>query len=124
MQIECAAGNTGIRSPMVELKSPSEQNETKVTTLEPPVQWIRFVYHQFNQLLLFTFRFDPHMQLMAKIIFHQPENMWINQLDHDKDVIAQLEAITNLAQFNSKDTIKALSKALSNNDYFYRGNVD
>lgn len=64
------------------------------------------------------------MQLMAKIIFHQPENMWINQLDQDKDVIAQLEAITNLAQFNSKDTIKALSKALSNNDYFYRGNVD
>lgn len=46
MQIESAAANTGIRSPAAsELKSPSEQNETKVATLEPPVQWIRFVYY-------------------------------------------------------------------------------
>lgn len=61
------------------------------------------------------------MLLMAKIIFEQTEQMWINQLDQDKDVIAQLDAITHLAQFNSKDTLRALSKALLSNDYFYRG---
>ncbi|KAH7655835.1 Metalloproteases ('zincins') catalytic domain-containing protein [Dioscorea alata] len=45
---------------------------------------------------LLWIRVDPEMEYLAEIHFHQPVQMWINQLEKDKDVVAQAEAITSL----------------------------
>jgi hypothetical protein len=66
------------------------------------------------------------MQLMMTISFKQPQKMWLNQLEHDKDIVAQLEAIRYLAHYKNitKDAMTVLYRVLSNNDIFYRGMIE
>ncbi|KAM0858131.1 hypothetical protein ACQ4PT_048034 [Festuca glaucescens] len=45
---------------------------------------------------LLWIRVDPEMEYLAEIHFHQPIQMWINQLEKDKDVISQSQAIAVL----------------------------
>ncbi|KAG7019959.1 Transcription initiation factor TFIID subunit 2 [Cucurbita argyrosperma subsp. argyrosperma] len=51
------------------------------SSVESPLLWLRA---------------DPEMEYLAEIQFHQPVQMWINQLEKDKDVIAQAQAIATL----------------------------
>ncbi|XP_044968622.1 transcription initiation factor TFIID subunit 2-like [Hordeum vulgare subsp. vulgare] len=51
------------------------------TSMDSPLLWIRV---------------DPEMEYLAEIHFHQPIQMWINQLEKDKDVISQSQEITVL----------------------------
>uniref|UniRef100_A0A453KT62 Transcription initiation factor TFIID subunit 2 Ig-like domain-containing protein n=1 Tax=Aegilops tauschii subsp. strangulata TaxID=200361 RepID=A0A453KT62_AEGTS len=51
------------------------------TSMDSPLLWIRV---------------DPEMEYLAEIHFHQPIQMWINQLEKDKDVISQSQAIAVL----------------------------
>ncbi len=50
----------------------------------------------------------------------QPEFMWINQLQKDNDIIAQLEAIDALQHLSSYLAIEALNKALIDPHLYYR----
>ncbi|KAM6593682.1 hypothetical protein CsatA_001385 [Cannabis sativa] len=45
---------------------------------------------------LLWMRADPEMEYLAEIHFNQPIQMWINQLEKDRDVIAQAQAIAML----------------------------
>ncbi|KAK4567799.1 hypothetical protein RGQ29_003526, partial [Quercus rubra] len=45
---------------------------------------------------LLWMRADPEMEYLAETHFHQPVQMWINQLEKDRDVIAQAQAIATL----------------------------
>ncbi|EFJ31790.1 hypothetical protein SELMODRAFT_408008 [Selaginella moellendorffii] len=45
---------------------------------------------------LLWLRADPGMDYLTKIQLWQPEQMWINQLERDKDAVAQLQAIAAL----------------------------
>ncbi|KAL8140263.1 hypothetical protein V2J09_006284 [Rumex salicifolius] len=45
---------------------------------------------------LLWLRADPQMEYLAEIHFYQPVQMWINQLEKDKDVVAQAQAIIAL----------------------------
>ncbi|KAL3700556.1 hypothetical protein R1sor_018578 [Riccia sorocarpa] len=47
-------------------------------SMESPLLWLRA---------------DPQMEYIAEIQLHQPEQMWINQLEKDRDVVGQLQAI-------------------------------
>ncbi|GAB2300049.1 hypothetical protein Dimus_034090 [Dionaea muscipula] len=45
---------------------------------------------------LLWLRADPVMEYLAEIHFNQPVQMWINQLEKDKDVVAQAQAVAIL----------------------------
>ncbi|KAL2651150.1 hypothetical protein R1flu_019278 [Riccia fluitans] len=47
-------------------------------SMESPLLWLRA---------------DPQMEYIAEIQLHQPEQMWINQLEKDRDIVGQLQAI-------------------------------
>ena len=54
------------------------------TGLESPLLWLRA---------------DPEMEYLENIQIHQPVQMWISQLEKEKDFVAQLKAIATLCSF-------------------------
>jgi transcription initiation factor TFIID subunit 2 len=54
------------------------------TGLESPLLWLRV---------------DPEMEYLVDIQIHQHVQMWISQLEKEKDVVAQLKAIATLCSF-------------------------
>ena len=65
-------------------------------------------------------RMDPDLDWMRKITFPQPEFMLINQLEEDRDVISQFEAIDDI--LNLKKTFHALEslfRVLNNQNIYY-----
>eukprot|EP01133_Synstelium_polycarpum_P013066 gene13066-15367_t len=54
----------------------------------------------------------------------QPEYMWIHQLELDRDVIAQSDALRGIRQFVSSNSLRAVFKFFSNPKYFYKVRVE
>ncbi|XP_062194463.1 transcription initiation factor TFIID subunit 2-like [Phragmites australis] len=81
------------------------------TSMDSPLLWIRV---------------DPEMEYLAENHFHQPVQMWINQLEKDKDVISQSQAIAvleNLPQL-SIPVVNALNNFLNDTKAFWRVRVE
>lgn len=80
-------------------------------SIESPLLWLRA---------------DPQMEYLAEIQLHQPEQMWINQLEKDKDVVAQLQAISALTALpqTSFAAVNALNNCLADSKIFYRVRIE
>ncbi|KAJ4974000.1 hypothetical protein NE237_007174 [Protea cynaroides] len=79
-----------------------------------------------NESPLLWIRADPEMEYLAEIHFNQPIQMWINQLEKDKDVVAQSQAIATLEalpQF-SFSVVNALNNFLSDSKAFWRVRIE
>ncbi|XP_066390227.1 transcription initiation factor TFIID subunit 2-like [Miscanthus floridulus] len=81
------------------------------TSVDSPLLWIRV---------------DPEMEYLAEIHFHQPVQMWINQLEKDKDVISQSQAISVLEKLPqlSFAVINALNNFLNDTKAFWRVRIE
>ncbi|CAN6465987.1 unnamed protein product [Victoria cruziana] len=79
--------------------------------LESPLLWVRV---------------DPEMEYLAEVHFHQPVQMWINQLEKDKDVVAQSQAIEKLQMLPqlSFAIVNALNNFLNDSKGFWRVRVE
>ncbi|CAM8974118.1 unnamed protein product [Rhodiola kirilowii] len=75
---------------------------------------------------LLWLRADPEMEYLAEIYFNQPVQMWINQLEKDKDVVAQAQAITTLEALPqlSFSVVNALSSFLCDSKAYWRVRID
>ncbi|WFD44718.1 hypothetical protein MPSI1_003388 [Malassezia psittaci] len=65
-------------------------------------------------------RLDADFEWMAHIQFEQPDYMWVSQLQRDRDVVAQLEAVHALSQMPSLITSSMLTRTILVTKYFYR----
>ncbi|KAL6559167.1 hypothetical protein OROHE_006536 [Orobanche hederae] len=65
---------------------------------------------------------DPEMEYLAEVHFNQPVQMWINQLERDKDVVAQAQAIAVLEALPQLpfSVVSALNNFLSDSKAFWR----
>ncbi|XP_068655195.1 transcription initiation factor TFIID subunit 2 [Aristolochia californica] len=81
------------------------------SSVESPLLWIKV---------------DPEMEYLAEVNFHQPVQMWINQLEKDKDVVAQAQAIAALEILSphSFSVINALNNFLIDSKAFWRVRID
>lgn len=84
--------------------------DTRSST-ESPLLWIRA---------------DPDMEYLAEVHFNQPVQMWINQLEKDKDVIAQAQAIAALEASPqlSFSVVNALNGFLTDSKAFWRVRIE
>lgn len=75
---------------------------------------------------LLWLRADPQMEYLADIQLRQPEQMWINQLEKDKDVVAQLQAIAALSALPQMSfaAVNALNNCLTDSKIFYRVRIE
>ncbi|GMY15379.1 transcription initiation factor tfiid subunit 2, partial [Fagus crenata] len=75
---------------------------------------------------LLWMRADPEMEYLAQIHFHQPVQMLINQLEKDKDVIAQAQAIATLEALPqlSFSVVNALNSFLTDSKAFWRVRIE
>ncbi|XP_046847633.1 transcription initiation factor TFIID subunit 2-like [Xenia sp. Carnegie-2017] len=76
---------------------------------DSPVLWIRI---------------DPEVNLIRKVSFKQSDFMWHFQLRHERDVIAQAEALENLINFPTRQTMQAFLDVAKQKECFYRIRVD
>ncbi|KAF7838614.1 transcription initiation factor TFIID subunit 2 isoform X1 [Senna tora] len=81
------------------------------SSTESPLLWIRA---------------DPEMEYLAEIHFNQPVQMWINQLEKDKDVMAQAQAIATLEALPqiSFAVVNALNNFLTDSKAFWRVRIE
>ncbi|XP_054290180.1 transcription initiation factor TFIID subunit 2-like [Macrosteles quadrilineatus] len=70
---------------------------------ESPVLWIRL---------------DPEMTLLRSTVIEQPDYQWQYQLRHERDVTAQLEAITALERFPTPPSRLALTDTIENDQTY------
>lgn len=70
---------------------------------DSPVLWIRL---------------DPEMTILRSCIIEQPEYQWNYQLRHEKDVTAQMEAVTALDKFPTISTRNALCDIIENEQVY------
>ncbi|XP_047330123.1 transcription initiation factor TFIID subunit 2 [Impatiens glandulifera] len=75
---------------------------------------------------LLWLRADPEMEYLAEIHFNQPVPMWINQLEKDKDVVAQAQAITVLEALPqlSFSVVNALNSFLNDSKAYWRVRIE
>lgn len=75
---------------------------------------------------LLWLRADPEMEYLAEIHFNQPVQMWINQLEKDKDVVAQTQAIEMLEALPQLtfSVVNALNSFLTDSKAFWRIRVE
>lgn len=75
---------------------------------------------------LLWIRADPEMEYLADIHIYQPVQMWINQLEKDKDVVAQAQAIITLKTLPqlSFSVVNALNSILTDSKAFWRIRVE
>ena len=71
---------------------------------ESPVLWIRI---------------DPEMTLMRHVNCEQPDFQWQFELRHERDVTAQLDAITALEKYSTAATRVALTDVIESENVFY-----
>jgi transcription initiation factor TFIID subunit 2 len=73
------------------------QNADTKTRIEIPLKWIRL---------------DPELEWVRVLKFSQKASMWTNQLEKDRDVVAQLDAIEAMVNFSTKNDM-AIAKLAS-----------
>ncbi|CAN4088877.1 unnamed protein product [Withania somnifera] len=75
---------------------------------------------------LLWLRADPELEYLAEIHFNQPVQMWINQLEKDRDVVAQAQAIATLEALPqlSFSVVNALSNFLGDSKAFWRIRIE
>ncbi|XP_016506800.1 transcription initiation factor TFIID subunit 2 isoform X1 [Nicotiana tabacum] len=75
---------------------------------------------------LLWLRADPELEYLAEIHFNQPVQMWINQLERDRDVVAQAQAIATLEALPqlSFSVVNALNNFLSDSKAFWRIRIE
>ncbi|XP_062116920.1 transcription initiation factor TFIID subunit 2 isoform X2 [Humulus lupulus] len=75
---------------------------------------------------LLWMRADPELEYLAEIHFNQPIQMWINQLEKDRDVIAQAQAIAMLETSPqlSFNIVTALNNFLTDSKAFWRVRIE
>ncbi|KAK6625989.1 Transcription initiation factor TFIID subunit 2 [Polyplax serrata] len=72
---------------------------------DSPVLWIRL---------------DPDITLLRSTHIEQPDYQWQYQLRHERDVIAQIEAISNLERYPTPATRLALTDTIENEGTYYK----
>ncbi|KAL4266270.1 Transcription initiation factor TFIID subunit 2 [Pleurotus pulmonarius] len=65
-------------------------------------------------------RMDADFEWIAAINFDQPDFMWVSQLQRDRDVVAQLEAVYALAKQPTAIVSSTLTKTVLVSNYFFR----
>ncbi|KAJ3571564.1 hypothetical protein NP233_g3673 [Leucocoprinus birnbaumii] len=65
-------------------------------------------------------RMDADFEWIANIKFDQPDFMWVSQLQRDRDVVAQLEALHALAEKPTAIVSSTLTKTVLVSNYYYR----
>ncbi|TFK56505.1 hypothetical protein OE88DRAFT_1689584 [Heliocybe sulcata] len=65
-------------------------------------------------------RIDADFEWIAGIAFEQPDFMWVSQLQRDRDVVAQLEAVNALAKQPTAVVSSTLTKTVLVSNYFFR----
>ncbi|KAJ6541894.1 hypothetical protein B0H19DRAFT_1175115 [Mycena capillaripes] len=65
-------------------------------------------------------RMDADFEWIADLKFEQPDFMWVSQLQRDRDVVAQLEALYALAQQPTKIVSSTLTKTVLVSNYYFR----
>lgn len=65
-------------------------------------------------------RMDADFEWIANIKFDQPDFMWVSQLQRDRDVVAQLEAVYALALQPTAIVSSTLTKTVLVTNYHYR----
>lgn len=100
--------------------SPSHQQSTSTTMSSAPTgsatEEDEFVSP------LSWIRLDPEMEWIATLELNQPDYMLIEQLHHDRDVVAQAEAIHFLRRINpsTPGIVEALERTLADTKGFHR----
>jgi transcription initiation factor TFIID subunit 2 len=69
-------------------------------------------------------RVDPDGQWIMKAVFHQPEEMWMNQLDTSLDIVAEREAVRGLSAFKSESAINRLAEIVNDPGKFWGVRVE
>uniref|UniRef100_A0A915KXA1 Uncharacterized protein n=1 Tax=Romanomermis culicivorax TaxID=13658 RepID=A0A915KXA1_ROMCU len=84
-----------------------EEVDMDLTNLDPdsPLLWIRF---------------DPELLTLSRIVCHQPDYQWQYQLKHERDVVAQLQALRILPRYPTPQTRLSLIETIRNEQCFYR----
>lgn len=65
-------------------------------------------------------RIDPEVTWLRHVTFEQPDYMWQYQLRHERDVIAQTEAIQALEKFPTPATRQAVIDIINQSECFYK----
>ncbi|KAG7099822.1 hypothetical protein E1B28_001631 [Marasmius oreades] len=65
-------------------------------------------------------RMDADFEWIANVKFEQPDFMWVSQLQRDRDVVAQLEAVNALARQPTAIVSSTLTKTVLVSNYHYR----
>ncbi|KAG6333744.1 hypothetical protein ID866_5345, partial [Astraeus odoratus] len=65
-------------------------------------------------------RMDADFEWIAAIAFDQPDFMWVSQLQRDRDVVAQLEAVHALARQPTAIVSSTFTKTVLVTNYYYR----
>ncbi|EIW64059.1 uncharacterized protein TRAVEDRAFT_55102 [Trametes versicolor FP-101664 SS1] len=65
-------------------------------------------------------RIDADFEWIAAIAFDQKDYMWVSQLQRDRDVVAQYEAIAVLSKSPNAIIASTLTKTILVSNYFYR----
>lgn len=86
-----------------------DENEVDLTQENSPILWIRI---------------DPDMDWFCRTEVEQPDFMWMEQLENDRDVAAQHEAALGLGMHPSEAAVECFERALLNWKYFYRVRID
>lgn len=69
---------------------------------------------------LLWIRIDPDMSILRKVEFEQADFMWQYQLRYERDVVAQVEAISALEKFPTPASRLALTDILEQDQCFYK----
>ncbi|XP_021731512.1 transcription initiation factor TFIID subunit 2-like isoform X1 [Chenopodium quinoa] len=71
-------------------------------------------------------RADPEMEYLAEIHFNQPLQLWINQLEKDRDVVAQAQAIATLEELSNIPfpVVNALNNFIADSKVFWRVRIE
>ncbi|KAF8640825.1 hypothetical protein AX17_000474 [Amanita inopinata Kibby_2008] len=65
-------------------------------------------------------RIDADFEWIANMKFEQPDFMWVSQLQRDRDVVAQLEALYALAEKPTAIVSSTLTKTVLVSNYYFR----
>jgi len=69
-------------------------------------------------------RIDHDLKLIREIRFEQPDHHWHNELKHERDVCAQLDAIETLKKYPSIATRNTLTAVVENPDLYYQVRIE